>query len=162
MSTAGENLSQEPQEERGAPGSRDTGSDQPSGGPTDRPSNTYRGDETVPTYPEAGKPGADSSEKTDLPPSDAQPAVPPYEGRQTSAKPVSEGTGAAGAETGGAVKPAEESGYKAGAPGQTPGGTTASPGEEQPASQMPETNRDDDMVAGPAHTPGVGTAEDKR
>ena len=30
-------LEEEPQEARGAPGSRDTGSDQPSGGPTDRP-----------------------------------------------------------------------------------------------------------------------------
>jgi hypothetical protein len=30
-------LREEPQEERGAPGSRDTGSDEPSGGPVDRP-----------------------------------------------------------------------------------------------------------------------------
>lgn len=30
-------LQPEPQEERGAPGSRDTGSDEPSGGPADRP-----------------------------------------------------------------------------------------------------------------------------
>ena len=29
---------EEPQEERGAPGSRDTGSDGPGGGPADRPS----------------------------------------------------------------------------------------------------------------------------
>ena len=28
---------EEPQEERGAPGSRDTGSDEPAGGPVDRP-----------------------------------------------------------------------------------------------------------------------------
>jgi hypothetical protein len=34
----GEQLDEEPQNERGAPGSRDTGSDEPSGGPTDRPS----------------------------------------------------------------------------------------------------------------------------
>ncbi|HEX3284721.1 MAG TPA: hypothetical protein VHT50_08700 [Mycobacterium sp.] len=33
----GEQLDEEPQNERGAPGSRDTGSDEPSGGPTDRP-----------------------------------------------------------------------------------------------------------------------------
>ncbi|MCU1605627.1 MAG: hypothetical protein JWP46_2092 [Modestobacter sp.] len=30
-------LQPEPQEERGAPGSRDTGSDEPAGGPVDRP-----------------------------------------------------------------------------------------------------------------------------
>jgi hypothetical protein len=34
----GEQLEEEPQSERGAPGSRDTGSDEPSGGPADRPS----------------------------------------------------------------------------------------------------------------------------
>jgi hypothetical protein len=35
--TPGEQLDEEPQSERGAPGSRDTGSDEPSGGPGDRP-----------------------------------------------------------------------------------------------------------------------------
>jgi hypothetical protein len=30
-------LQEEPQDERGAPGSRDTGSDEPAGGPADRP-----------------------------------------------------------------------------------------------------------------------------
>lgn len=33
----GEHLSEEPQSARGAPGSRDTGSDEPGGGPADRP-----------------------------------------------------------------------------------------------------------------------------
>jgi hypothetical protein len=33
----GANLEPEPQAERGAPGSRDTGSDEPGGGPVDRP-----------------------------------------------------------------------------------------------------------------------------
>lgn len=33
----GEHLEEEPQEERGAQGARDTGSDEPSGGPVDRP-----------------------------------------------------------------------------------------------------------------------------
>ena len=161
MSTPGENLSEEPQKERGAAGSRDTGSDQPSGGPADRPSGTYRGDETVPSHGEHGKPGATGSEKTNVSPSDAKPAVPPYEGRQTSAKPAAAGTGSAGAETGGAVKPTEESGYKSAAPGQTPGGATASPAEEHPASQTSETDRGDDMV-GPGHMPGTGRAENKR
>ena len=35
--TPGEQLSEEPQSERGPMGSRDTGSDEPSGGPVDRP-----------------------------------------------------------------------------------------------------------------------------
>jgi hypothetical protein len=41
--TPGEHLEEEPQEERGPQGSRDTGSDEPSGGPVDRPAGT--GDE---------------------------------------------------------------------------------------------------------------------
>jgi len=36
----GQHLSEEPQEERGPMGSRDTGSDEPSGGPVDRPAGT--------------------------------------------------------------------------------------------------------------------------
>lgn len=59
MSTPGEHLSEEPQAERGAPGSRDTGSDEPSAGPTDRPSGSYRGDETVPAHDETGEPDQD-------------------------------------------------------------------------------------------------------
>jgi hypothetical protein len=35
--TPGAHLEEEPQSERGPMGSRDTGSDEPSGGPTDRP-----------------------------------------------------------------------------------------------------------------------------
>ena len=35
--TPGEQLEEEPQQERGPEGSRDTGSDEPAGGPTDRP-----------------------------------------------------------------------------------------------------------------------------
>ena len=38
--TPGEHLDEEPQEERGPEGSRDTGSDEPSGGPVDRPAGT--------------------------------------------------------------------------------------------------------------------------
>lgn len=36
----GEQLDEEPQAERGEPGSRDTGSDEPAGGPVDRPVGT--------------------------------------------------------------------------------------------------------------------------
>ena len=35
--TPGAHLEEEPQEERGDPGSRDTGADDPAGGPADRP-----------------------------------------------------------------------------------------------------------------------------
>jgi hypothetical protein len=38
--TPAEHLEPEPQSERGAPGSRDTGSDEPAGGPVDRPAGT--------------------------------------------------------------------------------------------------------------------------
>jgi len=37
-------------------GSRDTGSDLPSGGSADRPSGTYEGDESVPQHGEPGQP----------------------------------------------------------------------------------------------------------
>lgn len=45
--TPGTHLNQEPQSERGAPGSRDTGSDEPAGGPVDRP--VGKADEEVDT-----------------------------------------------------------------------------------------------------------------
>ena len=38
--TPGEQLEEEPQGERGPEGSRDTGSDEPGGGPVDRPEGT--------------------------------------------------------------------------------------------------------------------------
>lgn len=39
-----DHLEEEPQAERGPMGSRDTGSDEPSGGPVDRPAGTSDGD----------------------------------------------------------------------------------------------------------------------
>lgn len=157
MNTPDEHLSEEPQEARGAPGSRDTGSDQPSGGPTDRPSGTYKGDESVPAHG-----GAEASaDKTTRPPGDAEPAVPPYEGRQRTAKPEGQQTEDQGARTGGAVKPATGNDYKSAPPGDTAGGATTSPAEEQPASQASESGREDDRT-GPSHVPGVGKAERKR
>lgn len=115
MNTPDDQRSEEPQEQRGAPGSRDTGADEPSGGPADRPSGTYRGDESVPTH---GAPGGTENTgtentgpaKTGAKPTDAEPAVPPYEGRQTTAKPAGEHTEGRGAKTGGAVKPTPDSG----------------------------------------------------
>jgi hypothetical protein len=163
MSDSSENLSEEPQEKRGAPGSRDTGSDEPSGGPSNRPSGEYKGDETVPNYGGEGQMPEGATEFTNSPPSDAKPATPPYEGRQTTAKPEGDSTkGSGGAEVGGGVKPVTDSDYKAKAPSETAGGATASPAQEQPASRAPETDKDDDMVDAPAHTPGTGRGEDKR
>jgi hypothetical protein len=43
--TPGAHLTEEPQEQRGAPGSRDTGSDEPAGGPVDRPVGTSGADD---------------------------------------------------------------------------------------------------------------------
>ncbi len=79
-----EHLSEEPQSERGAKGSRDTGSDKPGGGPADRPAGTIDEEEVTssrehnPTEENIGKSGT-------LPPQDTEPAVPPYEGRETGA-----------------------------------------------------------------------------
>ena len=64
-------------------GTRDTGSDLPSGGPADRPSETYEGDESVPQHGEADKPDFQTAFTTDEP-RDAEPAIPPHEGRKTS------------------------------------------------------------------------------
>jgi hypothetical protein len=57
--TPGEQLTEEPQSERGPMGSRDTGSDQPSAGPADRPAGKADDgeDSTVdPQGPEHGGP----------------------------------------------------------------------------------------------------------
>ncbi|MEO3757473.1 hypothetical protein ABGB19_04160 [Mycobacterium sp. B14F4] len=81
-------------------GSRGTGSDEPSGGPADRPSGAYQGDESVPQY--------GSDEKADFEtgftkeaPHEVEPEVPPYEGRKTSAEQTTEGSGATAPTTAG-------------------------------------------------------------
>jgi len=48
----GEQLDEEPQEERGPMGSRDTGSDEPGGGPVDRPSGTADEDDDTGIHPQ--------------------------------------------------------------------------------------------------------------
>jgi len=58
----GERLEQEPQEERGPEGSRDTGSDEPGGGPVARPAGTS--DEESDT---SVKPDESQDEAPDLP-----------------------------------------------------------------------------------------------
>jgi hypothetical protein len=95
--TPGEQLSEEPQSERGERGSRDTGSDQPGGGPTDRAEGTV-GDEAVPSHggSEEGNFGGTGTR----PPEDTGSAMPPYEGRQTTAKPIGEEGAEGGWQTG--------------------------------------------------------------
>jgi hypothetical protein len=52
----GESLEEEPQEERGPMGSRDTGSNEPGGGAVDRPEGTTEDDSSVdPAWVEAGE-----------------------------------------------------------------------------------------------------------
>ena len=51
----GAHLDEEPQSERGAPGSRDTGSDEPAGGPVDRPAGTTDTDQHVHGTPTEGE-----------------------------------------------------------------------------------------------------------
>lgn len=87
--------------------------------------------------------------------------LPPYEGRRESADvdPQEEST-KDGAKTAGATGPVQDDEQKAPDPGDTPGGATTTPADEQPAEEMPETDLDDDRV-GPAHHPGTGRAEDQ-
>ena len=51
--TPGAHVEEEPQEERGAPGSRYTGSDEPAGGPVDRPAGTAEDDHDTAIDPQA-------------------------------------------------------------------------------------------------------------
>ncbi len=64
--TPAAHLDEEPQEERGAPGSRDTGADEPAGGPVDRPAGTS--DEESDTSVDAQ--GAIHEDMPDLPAGD--------------------------------------------------------------------------------------------
>lgn len=87
-------------------------------------------------------------------------AVPPYEGRQGPVPVPAEDTHKDGANVGGATGPVENAELKSEPKEDTPRGAEASPSDEQPASDMPETDLDPDMV-GPAHHPGTGRGEDK-
>jgi len=51
----GEQLEEEPQAERGPKGSRDTGSDEPSGGPVDRPAGTAEEDSDTSVNPQGAE-----------------------------------------------------------------------------------------------------------
>lgn len=132
-------------------GARDSGPDTPEQGRADRPVGTVDEDANPPmSDPTASDTYGGTGE---LPPQDTGSAVPPYEGRRESAAVDTQAAG-------GAAGPATDSGFKSASPSETPGGATTSPVEEQPASNMPETDRDDDRV-GPAHVPGTGRGESK-
>jgi len=50
--TPGEHVTEEPQSERGPVGSRDSGSDEPGGGPVDRPAGTSAEDDDTSVDPQ--------------------------------------------------------------------------------------------------------------
>jgi hypothetical protein len=186
----GEQLDEEPQEVRGAPGSRDTGSDQPGGGPVDRPQGTV--DEGPPSTvdpqevidPQMPNPIGDGGTTTEdagplggpgeVPPQDTGRAVPPYPGRRESAEVDTSGESVRreGAHVGGATGPVEDAERKAPDPSDTPGGAVASPADEQPADEQRADERSADERSaetpgepsdtGPAHSAGVRRAEDQR
>lgn len=87
--------------------------------------------------------------------------VPPYEGRKESADVDSqEQSTKDGAKVGGATSPTEDDEMKAEEPEETERGATASPADEQPASESTTTDTDPD-VTGPSHTEGTRRAEDQ-
>jgi hypothetical protein len=140
--TPDKQLTEEPQAERGGPGSgepgsRDTGSDRPSAGPSDRDSGKLDDQ-------------AESSDAEDpsiyggtgeLPPQDTKPAIPPYEGRSETATNPRSGAG-------------ESAGF--GTKGESAGAATSH------ANKSASEKEGDDGVSAPGHTPGTGRAEGKR
>ena len=86
--------------------------------------------------------------------------LPPYEGRSETADvdPQEQST-KDGAKVGGATGPVEDDRSKAPEPADTDRGAVASPADEQPADQMPETEESDPGV-GPAHVTGATRGED--
>lgn len=87
--------------------------------------------------------------------------VPPYDDRRKTADVDGpEESSKDGAKVAGATGPVVDDEMKAPEPADTERGAVASPADEQLASEMPETDLDDDMV-GPAHTTGTGRAEEQ-
>ncbi|WP_420752349.1 hypothetical protein [Rhodococcus sp. O3] len=145
----GQNLQEEPQSERGPKGSRDTGADAAGGGTADRPAGSFDQEEMQTGGAEGESAGTGGRDP--VPPGDVEPAVPPYEGRTTS---TTEG------------RPEHDehvdtSRPLAPDPEETPGGATASPADEQPADQAPQTE-ESAPGTGPAHQSGVTGAEDQQ
>lgn len=144
----GKQLHEEPQSERGPQGSRDAGPDRAGVGEAGRESGSLDQEEVTSTAEEGTNPAPAAGS---LPPGDAEPAIPPYDGRTTSTqqgRPEHDDH----VDTGGMQSPE---------PAETPRGAVASPAEEKPAAQSAETEGSDSGV-GPAHQEGVGKAEDKK
>lgn len=88
-------------------------------------------------------------------------AVPPYEGRKESADPDQEGGSVRdGVRVGGATGPVDDDQPKAPDPSDTPGGRTASPGDEQPAADMPDGESAEQGDDSTSHQPGAARGED--
>jgi len=140
-------------------GVRDTGEDTPEPGGAGRPVGTVDEDANPPmSDPTASNTYGGTGE---LPPQDTGRVIPPYEGRKEAADvgtASSQSTG--GANVGGATGAVIDPDYKSPRPADTPGGAVKSPGDEQPASQAPESDLDDDRV-GPSHVAGTGPGESK-
>ncbi len=88
-------------------------------------------------------------------------AMPPYEGRRETADiDGEEELRKDGANVGGATGPVLSDKMKSTPKEDSPRGAEASPADEQPASTMPETDLDKDMV-GPDHYEGTGRGENQ-
>lgn len=85
-------------------------------------------------------------------------AIPPYEGRRTSADVDETGSERGGARVGGATGPVEDDAPKAPDPAGTPRGSVASPADEQPAEDAPE-DESSAPGTGPSHEPGTPRGE---
>jgi len=86
--------------------------------------------------------------------------VPPYDGRKESMDPESSAdTVRDGVRVGGATGAVEDAEPKAPDPADTPGGRTASPGDNQPAAEMPDGTSAEQGTDITAHEPGVPTGE---
>ena len=87
--------------------------------------------------------------------------MPPYEGRRKSADvDGAEEIRKDGANVGAATGPVESDEMKSTPKEDTARGAEASPSDEQPASDMPETDTDADM-GGPDHYEGTVRGEDR-
>lgn len=95
-------------------------------------------------------------------PGEQQPggAVPPYDGRKDGAEPDQEGgTVRDGVRVGGATGPVPDADPKAPDPAGTPGGRTASPGDEQPAADQRDGRSAEQGDDRPTHVTGTPKGE---
>ncbi len=118
-----------------------------------------------PTHPEGDTGGGRSQRGPAVNvPGEQEPGglLPPYEGRTDSANVDESGSSTYrdGVRVGGATGPVTDDEYKADSPSDTPGGRTASPGDEQPAADMPDGPSVEDGVDITSHIPGVPKGED--